>query len=391
MVGHPQLFVTLTAPSFGPVHRGDVSDERPPLCRPRRGLQVCPHGELLSCIAAPWGRGPCGRRAALSRVLRLPRGSVVERPRVSPVGPERASSLSRDRPGGRAQHHGAALGGPPLLPQSRRVPGPRARPPPRRAPSRRRSRAERAPATLARRGPAHQGHRLVVAEVGVPVANSRVRHCAEPVGGTNTMSGCSWPVTKRMPEPSRPTWPSTPPRRRMGRRGWRIGSVPGPRSNTWHFAPTRDHGEDGLGTRRPGAISTPCTCAITPTPSATAGSSRPRASASPPPSPHCARPGRTTSSATFLGRERPLRLRRRVALCRTGLWPPRGRHPGRHPARGPARGHAQGPREFPTGFPERFPSAMTRENVAEEILGGISIPGTIPGTFSGTLCGAMVP
>ena len=49
VVGHPQLFVTLTAPSFGPVHRGDVSDDRPPLCRPRRGLEVCPHGELLSC------------------------------------------------------------------------------------------------------------------------------------------------------------------------------------------------------------------------------------------------------------------------------------------------------------------------------------------------------
>lgn len=42
---HPRAFVTLTAPSFGPVHT--VSSEGP--CRPRRGGRVCPHGEPSSC------------------------------------------------------------------------------------------------------------------------------------------------------------------------------------------------------------------------------------------------------------------------------------------------------------------------------------------------------
>ncbi|MEV7976437.1 replication initiator [Streptomyces sp. NPDC086519] len=41
----PRLFVTLTAPSFGPVHRsGDV-------CRPRRGGGTCEHGRPLGCGA----------------------------------------------------------------------------------------------------------------------------------------------------------------------------------------------------------------------------------------------------------------------------------------------------------------------------------------------------
>ncbi|MFI5876468.1 replication initiator [Streptomyces sp. NPDC051445] len=39
----PRLFVTLTAPSFGPVHR---AAER---CRPRRDGRTCQHGRLLGC------------------------------------------------------------------------------------------------------------------------------------------------------------------------------------------------------------------------------------------------------------------------------------------------------------------------------------------------------
>ena len=41
----PRLFVTLTAPSFGPVHRA-VDGER---CRPRRDTPHCEHGRLLGC------------------------------------------------------------------------------------------------------------------------------------------------------------------------------------------------------------------------------------------------------------------------------------------------------------------------------------------------------
>ncbi|MFJ9894870.1 replication initiator [Streptomyces sp. NPDC091280] len=39
----PRLFVTLTAPSFGPVHRAGET------CRPRRNGSICEHGRFLGC------------------------------------------------------------------------------------------------------------------------------------------------------------------------------------------------------------------------------------------------------------------------------------------------------------------------------------------------------
>jgi hypothetical protein len=49
VVEHPQLFVTLTAPSFGPVHRGPRRDGVALPCRPRRKAERCGHGAALSC------------------------------------------------------------------------------------------------------------------------------------------------------------------------------------------------------------------------------------------------------------------------------------------------------------------------------------------------------
>ena len=46
---HPQLFVTLTAPSFGAVHRGGRPGSQPRPCRPRRSAGHCSHGVALSC------------------------------------------------------------------------------------------------------------------------------------------------------------------------------------------------------------------------------------------------------------------------------------------------------------------------------------------------------
>ncbi|MEU7640879.1 replication initiator [Streptomyces sp. NPDC039016] len=45
---HPRLFVTLTAPSFGAVHRTTTDSER---CRPRRNAGCCEHGRPRGCAA----------------------------------------------------------------------------------------------------------------------------------------------------------------------------------------------------------------------------------------------------------------------------------------------------------------------------------------------------
>lgn len=45
----PRLFLTLTAPSFGPVHRATADGER---CRPRRHADRCEHGRSPGCSAA---------------------------------------------------------------------------------------------------------------------------------------------------------------------------------------------------------------------------------------------------------------------------------------------------------------------------------------------------
>ena len=50
VAAHPRVFVTLTAPSFGAVHRVAAGDpaER---CHPRRGVGACPHGVSEACYA----------------------------------------------------------------------------------------------------------------------------------------------------------------------------------------------------------------------------------------------------------------------------------------------------------------------------------------------------
>lgn len=51
VAGHPAVFATLTAPSFGPVHSRVVNPKtgkiRP--CRIRRAITPCPHGRLMVC------------------------------------------------------------------------------------------------------------------------------------------------------------------------------------------------------------------------------------------------------------------------------------------------------------------------------------------------------
>src|SRR5919112_614222 len=59
VTGHPAIFATLTAPSFGVVH-GHLQDAdgHPQRCRPRRDAPVCPHGTRLACSARHAANAP---------------------------------------------------------------------------------------------------------------------------------------------------------------------------------------------------------------------------------------------------------------------------------------------------------------------------------------------
>ncbi len=46
---HPCVFLTLTAPSFGPVHARRERNGRTLRCRPRRRSRICSHGAAMSC------------------------------------------------------------------------------------------------------------------------------------------------------------------------------------------------------------------------------------------------------------------------------------------------------------------------------------------------------
>ena len=50
VAAHPCVFLTATAPSFGPVHSTRAGrDGRARPCRPRRLAETCPHGRALRC------------------------------------------------------------------------------------------------------------------------------------------------------------------------------------------------------------------------------------------------------------------------------------------------------------------------------------------------------
>jgi hypothetical protein len=60
VAGHPAVFVTLTAPSFGIVHTRPLDPNgNPRRCRPRRSTPVCEHGVRLSCGEVHDEDDPC--------------------------------------------------------------------------------------------------------------------------------------------------------------------------------------------------------------------------------------------------------------------------------------------------------------------------------------------
>jgi len=58
VAGHPRLFVTFTAPSFGSVHSSRVRGGRVQRCHPARADARCPHGRLRRCALRHVGGDP---------------------------------------------------------------------------------------------------------------------------------------------------------------------------------------------------------------------------------------------------------------------------------------------------------------------------------------------
>ena len=238
VVAHPQLFVTLTAPSFGPVHRsapapGDARRLPTPAER-----QALPARSVALVHPPPRRRRPCRRRAVVPRVLRLPRRGAVERPRPAAVEPDLSPPLPRGGPGaGVSTRALRSVAGCPTSKWSSSRPEGSSTSTSCSEPTAGPGRASRR-----RRGSTPQSSSEAVGRSSPRPAcrcpTSRERRCAGLAGAPSTTSVCSSPTRRLTPRPSPPTWPSTPPRRRMGRRGWRIGSGPGPRWSASHCGPT---------------------------------------------------------------------------------------------------------------------------------------------------------
>ena len=134
VTGHPVVFATLTAPSFGPVHTRSVNPStgkvRP--CRMRRDITLCPHGRQLAVHQAAHRGRPSPGAADLPGLLRPRRTRRLERLGRGTVAPHHdhadpSATASRARP--RDQAAG-------LLRQGRRIPTPRRRALPRPHPPR---------------------------------------------------------------------------------------------------------------------------------------------------------------------------------------------------------------------------------------------------------------
>ena len=239
VAGHPAVFLTLTAPSFGLVHsRRTTRTGRVLPCRPRRKPAPCPHGVELSCSR---------RHDEGEAVLGLPlcldcydhAGQVVWNAHVGElwrrtiIGLRRGAGPRRSRP---------RRGRPALVRQGRGVPAPRRRPPAR-APAARRRRPGRPgrdhPA--GRRGRGRPGGR----RSGYAAAD-RVRHgcaptCGRTAGGSagassSTSGRCGSAATATsVTGPSSPTSPSTPPSRPRAP----ATSPSGSRRRQWTTTPIR--------------------------------------------------------------------------------------------------------------------------------------------------------
>ena len=83
VAGHPCVFATFTAPSFGPVHSRRMRGKTLLPCRPRRDHKErrCPHGRDISCPRrhSEDDPGSAGRSAPNAMTMRLPSSSTLMR------------------------------------------------------------------------------------------------------------------------------------------------------------------------------------------------------------------------------------------------------------------------------------------------------------------------
>ena len=178
VAGHPAVFVTFTAPSFGPVHARPVRQHtcadrsrctcRPQPCHARRDPGRCPHGRHDTCFTRHRPRRSQARPAAVPGLLRLPRPRRLEQPGRRTVAAHQASHRTPPRPARPPPWRAPDLGPlrrrqiPPGRPgtrrarQSRRIPGPRSGPLPRPAPPRRLRPRRPGPAPAPARRPHHR-------------------------------------------------------------------------------------------------------------------------------------------------------------------------------------------------------------------------------------------
>ena len=191
---HPCVFVTLTAPSFGPVHARREKGGRVLACRPRRKGRTCPHGVRLSC-GEKHARDDDRLGEPLCPDCYDYTGAVL----FNACAPElwrRFTITLRRTLARQAGLTGKAFAAqaPGLLRQGRRIPAPRRRPLPRHHPARRPHRASRRPARLGHRRPAHRRHR--------PGRPRRQRHDSRRAGPPGPHAGVG--ASARHPAGHRP-------------------------------------------------------------------------------------------------------------------------------------------------------------------------------------------
>ena len=112
ITGHPCVFATLTAPSFGPVHSRRMRGKTVLPCRPRRDAQRAPlpaRPRHLLPDPARRGRSPA-RAADVRRLLRLRSRRPVQRLRRGAVAPVHHLPAPPPGPPRRRHAEGAALG-----------------------------------------------------------------------------------------------------------------------------------------------------------------------------------------------------------------------------------------------------------------------------------------